>query len=849
MSPMFVRVVLFCSLLMLCACTMPPVTAAQVVHPAGVIKAADLQRAHENLQHYDWAKDYLAKLQKNTDYWLPQLTPEYLEHMIPDTTPGDSIYTPCPACRDLGKPYLPHGDWSWDPKHPDELKCNICGTVYPNPKYPEDVVLHTHWGKPQTLTFMGGKPFPVFAQKEDRPSMSGNIRARKVSFMASLLDNIGEAYALTGKQEYAKAAHDILLRFATVYPYWLVHEGYGEYADMDPQIAADHINDLPQDELVYPPNKPDRKLVTGYWSAGRAGATGMEGTFVRKVTSAYDLTCDAKNADGSAIYSDADRANIEKNLLLESTKLLFADKQINNKAVGNRCAAGIVGLVVGDPQLVRFGMEGFDLTVNSWFLPDGGTPESPAYAMMTLSGTAEFVQALRGYSDPSGYHDANGKRYDDFDPYHDTNYGKVWNAMFNTLQGNLLYPPFADSYKTTGIGANFAELMADNYLDRPQYLSLLKEVIHGDWSKVYAPAALYYGEPGRDTKVLSPLNLSSNILPDLRIGYMRSGIDGRESLLLLSASHWGNHHHEDSLNLYYWKDGEELLSDLGYLWDHPDKHMTARTLAHNVVLIDGKDQVTKGRDGDVEYFLNKPHVRAMRATSKAYANASVYERASTLIDHDNGHNYAIDIFWAQGGDTQDFVFHGPNQNFHIDTTKSPSSEKLYDFSNVQQIQQQSGTPWKIIWEMNPKMQFAAWNLPDENETSLIADGWGQRDSKNKDRGVTIPYIVRRSKGADLHSFVSGFEGYATGNPYVQKVTRLSVKGTPKGVVALQIDTNDSRDYLIASQNPGAISVTTPDGIIECNGKLAVLSVQDGKSTFAAIDSGELQLRGQVVKTD
>jgi hypothetical protein len=696
---------------------------------------------------------------------------------------------------------------------------------------------------------MGGKPFPVFAQKDDRPSMTGNIRARKVSFMASLLDNIGEAYALTGKPEYAKAAHDMLIRFAAVYPYWLVHEGYGEYADMDPQIAADHINDLPQDELVYPPNKPDRKLVTGYWSAGRAGATGMEGIFVRKVTGAYDLTCDAKNADGNAIYSDADRADIEKNLLLESTKLLFADKQINNKAVGNRCAAGIVGLVVGDPKLVRFGMEGFDLTVNSWFLPDGGTPESPAYAMMTLSGTAEFVQALRGYSDPPGYHDANGKRYDNFDPYHDTNYGKVWNAMFNTLQGDLLYPPFADSYQTTGIGANFAELMADNYPDRPQYLALLKEVIHGDWAKVYAPAALYYGEPGRETKVLSPLKLSSNILPDLKIGYMRSGDDGRESLLLLSASHWGSHHHEDSLNLYYWKDGEELLTDLGYLWDNPNKHMTARTVAHNTVLIDEKDQVTQGRGGDVTYFLDKPHVRAMRASSKAYANASIYERASTLIDHGQGHNYAVDVFWAQGGATQDYVFHGPNQKFHIDAPQNQSSEKLYDFTNVRQIQQQPAAPWKIDWEVNPKMQFTAWNLPSGNEISSIADGWGQRDKMNKDFGATIPYIVRRSTGADLHSFISVFEGHPTGNSYVQKVSRLPIPGNLSGVVALQIDTTDSRDYLIASQNPRTISIKTPDGAIECNGKLAVISVQNGKSTFATVDSGELRLNGRLVNTN
>ena len=849
MSPTIIRVFLFCSLLMVCVMATPSSYAAQVSHPAGVIKAADLQRAHANIEQYDWAKDYLAKIQKNTDYWMTNLTPEYLEKMIPDTTPGDGLYTPCPACRDLGKPYLPHGDWSWDPRHPDVLKCNVCGTVFPNDKYPESVVLHTKWGKPQTLTFMGGEPFPVFAYKQARPSMSGNIRARKVGFMVSLLDNIGEAYALTGKPEYAKAAHDILIRLATVYPYWLVHEGYGEYADMDPQVAADNIDNLPQDELVYPPNRPDRKLITGYWSAGRASATGMEGTFVRRVTGAYDLTCEAKNVDGSPVYSDTDRANIEKNLLLESTKLLVADKQINNKAVGNRCAAGIVGLVVGDPKLVRFGMEGFDLTVNSWFLPDGGTPESAAYAMMTLNGTAEFVQALRDYSDPPGYHDANGKRYDHFDPYHDTNYGKVWDGMFNTLQGDLLYPPFADSYQTTGIGARFADLMADNYPERPQYLSLLREVINGDWSKVYAPVALYYGEPGRDTKVLSPLKLPSNILPDLRIGYMRSGADGRESLLSLSASHWGSHHHQDSLNLYYWKDGEEMLTDLGYLWDHPDKHMNVRTVAHNTVLIDAKDQATAERGGDVKYFLDKPHVRAMRASSKAYPDAAVYERASTLIDHGERHNYAVDVFWAQGGATQDYVYHGSNQKFHIDGVQNPSTEKLYDFSNVRQVKENANAPWRMTWDLNDKMQFTAWNLPDGNETSAVADGWGQRDSKNKDRGVTIPYIVRRSSGADLHSFVSVFEGYSTGKSYVQKVSRLPIQGNPAGVVALQIDTNDSRDYVIASQKGDPIFVSTPDGMIEYNGSLAVLSMQNGKSTFATVQGGELQLKGQKVKSE
>ena len=51
----------------------------------------------------------------------------------------------------------------------------------------------------------------------------------------------------------------------------------------------------------------------------------------------------------------------------------------------------------------------------------------------------------------------------------------------------------------------------------------------------------------------TPLKLEDNCMPELRIGFMRTGETGRESLLTMSASHWGVHHHRDSLNLYYWK--------------------------------------------------------------------------------------------------------------------------------------------------------------------------------------------------------------------------------------------------------------------------------------------------------
>jgi len=655
-----------------------------VKHPATTFKAADLARARENIQRYAWAKSYAESVEKGAAAALPKLSAEYLEAMIPTTTPGDSLFTPCPSCRDQKKPWHPHGQWTWSADKPDELKCVVCGTVFPNEKYPESIVLEARRGN-QKLTFYGGDTFRIFSYATGRPSFTGNIRARKVSAMTGLTRRLAEAYALTQKPEFAEATRKLLLRFAAVYPNWLVHVGYGEYADMDPHVAAKNINSLPEPEMVYPPNAPDRRLHTGFWSAGRASGVGMEQGFVRAMTEAYDLTCEAKSPDGKPIFSDEERIRIERDLLLEGSVLLAAEKSINNKSVGGRMACALVGMCVGHPALVRFGLEGFMRTVDEWFLPDGCTSESPGYASMTLSGIEATAQMFRGYTDPPGYAPKDGKRIEGLDLYHGTSYAKVWKAMFNGLIGNLRYPPYADSYATSDLGARFVELMANNYPDEPQYLALLKEIAGPDLSKGYTSYAIYYREPGLESKPTPPLTLPDIVFPALRLGYLRTGADGRESCLLLSASHWGGHHHVDSLNLWYWKQGHELLTDLGYLWDHPKSGMTRRTFAHNLVMIDDREQETTNRGGEFHLFhadAQSP-VKVMEASSQAYPQAKLYRRTAALIDHGavwssarqgasatfrrpSGNSYVVDIFRVQGGQKRDYVFHGPNSNVQLD---------------------------------------------------------------------------------------------------------------------------------------------------------------------------------------
>ncbi len=804
---------------------------APVQHPSGAFKPADVARARENLQRYAWAKAYAAGLERTARNAAGKLTPDYLAAMIPETTPGDPKFTPCPACRDLGKPVHPHGLWTWRESAPDQLTCEMCRTVFPNEKYPETIALHTTWGKPQTLSFAGGEPFVIFGYKTGRPSFTANIRARKVGYMAGLARSLAEAYLLGGNADYARGVRALLLRFAQCYPGWLVHTGYGEFADMDPHVAAQRITTLPADELCPPPNRPDRKLHTGYWSAGRSSGVGQESGFVRRMVEAYDFTCTARDESGAPLYTDAERRTIERDLLLEGSVLLISDKAINNKSVGNRTAAALVGLCVGHPGLVRFGWDGFQQTMDDWFLPDATTSESPGYALMTLGNIWDMPQALRGYSEPEGYRGADGQRRVAVDLYHGTVYQRVWENCFKGLQGDLTFPAFADSYRTSALGANFVELMAANYPERPEYLALLKETCGSDLARGYAPLALYYREPGLEQKSAPPIVLPDWCPPELRIGHMRTGVDGRESLLLLSASRWGGHHHQDSLNLSYWKSGHEILSDLGYLWDHPQKHQTGRTLAHNTVLIDEKDQLTKERGGDVQFFRSSEHVKVMEASSQAYAGATLYRRTSALIDHGDGHSYVVDFFRVQGGGTQDFVFHASNAACEIvgaRTSPATGTDKLYDFTRVRAIE--GARVWRTTWQASPQLTGVAWASAQPGEQAFVADGWGQRDWRNSDFGATLPYIVRRTRGADAKTFVSAFEAYAGDTPFVRNVGALDAAG----VVA--IETTAGTDYVMTRLDAGELTVPGVAGASPLRGRFAVASVQQGKLAWTFVEN-------------
>ena len=800
----------------------------QVVHPAGTIKSEDIERARENIARHGWARDYAQKLEEDASRIVARVDDAYLETLIGYTTPG--AYAPCPACRAKGLPWHPNGQWAWDLAEPNRLTCTFCKTVFPHDDHPEEIAVHCKWGRGQTFTFVGGETFKCFGYLTARPSISGVTRARKVGHITGELHQLAIAHALTGRVEFARAAKAILLRFAEVFPEYLVRAGYGygEYAGMDPKIAAEHIDNLPEDELVYPPNEPDRKIWTGYWSASRIGSNGMDGGWVVRVSDAYCLTCTASD-DSGPVYSEEDRLRIERDVILEGSYLAACDTLINNKAVGNRAGAGVAGLVTGHPGLTHFGLDGFTRAVDDWFLPDGGSSESPAYAMMTMGGIRPFAFAFRDYTDPDGY--AGPQRLEQWNACRDTLYGDCWQDLVWNLQGDLHFPPSADSYRNTTISAGFADLLALAY-PTEGHVALLQEILDRE-SPGADHTAVFYRDPTLEEQTPSPVDLPLVVFPYLKMGHLRTGEHGRDSLLHLNAANHGVHHHYDGLGLYYWKDGHELLSDLGYLWDHQDKHETMCTAAHNLVMVDGRNQCGRNeRTGAFDLFSVTPTISAMEATSNAYGDEGVYRRTCVQMDHGEAGSYVLDIFRATAGNRADYILHGPNHDYRVNglplsEAADPSepvalNEEGPELTKLRQGGSAEG--WSITWSLAEGYTFQVLVPGNESEEVFLGDGWGQRDHTNTDVGATLPYVIRRVEGDGRpEAFVTVFAGCQGEQTLVRSVRVLALpENALDGTVAVAVDTRLGTDVVLTMLEPTSVTVSTDLGDLASNGRLAVV---------------------------
>ena len=757
---------------------------SHVRHPATIFSPGDIGRARENVSTHPWARRALETLLKRVEA-AGTVSRAWARTFVPSTTPYSPHFTMCPMCE-----FAPmHGAYDWNPGDPAHIRCKGCGTVFPNSEYPEDVVFESRFDPRQRITLYGGKSWQAYGYAAIHSSFSGHARIHQCRHAANTAEDLALAYALTGIRDYASGAATILKRFADVHPAYLVHSSYGDIADFDPKVAATRADNLPEDEWCPPGNEPNRKLHPGYWAVLRWGsAGGMEGTSLQKLILAYDLVAET--------LSDAEKRHIEHDLLLDSAVMLYSDDAINNKTGMNRCAVGLIGIVCGDPLLIRFGLDGFVRAVRDWWLPDGGTPESIGYAGMMLSGIWRIAEALKRYSDPDGV-DFPSAPLHQVDLYRWPRYRAVWQNMARPLLPDLNYPLLADNRLPCHLSAMFADILARNYPSE-NHRMLQRDVARKKRCYAGRIAQFWYGGNldaaaafYRQSAALpdEPPRFTDDLGPYLNIGTQRTGKKGNGSAVILYGADWKGHHHHDHLNLYYWKEGRELLTDLGYLWDMEDlRYGVNRTLAHNLVVVDGEEQASRGRRATFHLFSAFPRAKVMEASSNVYPGASDYRRTIATVGSGQD-EYIVDIFRVRGGKRHDWVMHGPDRSLTLSGMQTnPADDIVFDLKQIRNGR--SVSPWSAAWTSGKGTAFRMHVPACEAEQVFIGDGFGQR--KARDRGAAIPYIVRRrNNGAS--TFVTVYSaGDAVRSVRVSYLNRATL-----GAV-VEVTTNAGKDTLISA---------------------------------------------------
>ena len=626
-----------------------------------VFRDEDIVRAKENILKYKWAQDLEKSIISNANSKLKLYTDDFIKNMIPEITPSTTSL--CPNCVKKGLIWNSGGDWQWSANNPDKIKCRLCGMEFPNDEYPETIKRVSKWNSTQVITYVDMQEQKCINYNHCKASISGVIRGHKLTYMISNLETIAYSYQLTKNIAYANLIKKIYNRLASVFPSYLIYAAYiyNEYADCDPKYVAENIYNLTKDPSQncrmlksYEIEENPKELYTGFWSASRLGTNGQDGTYAYYLSFVYDLIKETCN--------DEEKNNYEKNILEQVAYLGLNDNSINNKAVYNFKGVALVGLAINNIQYIRFGLNQFIKAINEYFLKDGGTSESAAYSIMTIGGLNELGYAFKNYSDPEDYIPPEGEiKYKNFNSMVDTKYYESFQYLIWTTYSNYYFPSIADSYNTTKVSDKLIELI--NYCN-PVEKEFLKERMN-ESTPIYF--SLFLRNSEEENKTIDRFIFPDIVFPFLSQGFIRTGDYGEKSLIVLDASNYGSHHHQDSLNLVFWKEGHELLVDLGYLWDHVNASETRHTYRHNTVYVNDKNQITNGRNGSFSTFFNSSKIKIMQASSNAYKECDVYNRTIIQIEHGNNNSYFIDIFRVHGGRKRQYTFHGPNNNYILNS--------------------------------------------------------------------------------------------------------------------------------------------------------------------------------------
>ncbi|MCC6699446.1 MAG: alginate lyase family protein [Candidatus Hydrogenedentes bacterium] len=454
---------------------------------------------------------------------------------------------------------IPHAGGQWthwysckrdggalEAKSPTEHVCKVCGTVYTGWPY-DDVYIthrHHHW-----------------------------IRG---------MSDLGVAYALDPKPEYAERIKAILLEYASFYTTLPLHDKDGK----DTAKSKAHLFAQTLDESVA----------------------------LCQIAGAYDLVYDAP------CFTPDDHQRIETGFLRPMVETIQTnDMGISNWQSWHNAGVALAGFVLGDAALVEWavnGTSGFVFQMANSVTASGmWYEEAPSYHWYALSAHVYLLEAAARAG---------------MDLYTLPPVKKMFDAPQRQVFPDGTSPALNDSARTVIANQRDYYEVAFRRFQDPAYLPLLKTRDSVD--------ALLWGVDTLPTDQARTLALVSSNEPSEGLAILRDAT-GQTAVFFDYGPGTSGHVHPAKLGLILYAHGDERFVDPGHLpYGNPmHRGWFTQTLAHNTVVVNEESQTR--RSPKLLAFAATPDFSAVRAVCEGAYKGVVLDRTLCLAG-----NTVLDVF-------------------------------------------------------------------------------------------------------------------------------------------------------------------------------------------------------------
>jgi hypothetical protein len=682
----------------------------------------------------------------------------------------------------------------------------------------------------------------------------------KKLYMEEMATKTARLYAGTGEEKYARQTALILNRLAEVYPHYSLH-GIESWARFAPVIYD--IQPLPDPPGGLQPIPGLARELTGYnlwpplgkaaypFCAARRGDSGDNWFYAEMpghLALAYDLIAASAEVDRLSEELGVDvRDRIERFFRRTANHVRTFPIYLGNTEHYLIGGFAVIGRVIGEPEFVHDAFRRARLLLEYNFYPDGMWREgTPSYHQQTVPGLLRVMRdTLQGYSDPEGY-------VSPMDGLHLANLDPVGQLPF-VLEAQ------AAVGKMTMPSGYFA-------------------AIHDTWSQTSRGRPL--GSPPDEP-------LQTHLLWGMGHAVMGVGVGDSGTQVQLHFSGGYGHEHADTLGVVLYSHGKELLSDIGYT--HTSlRPFTRDSLAHNLVLIDGKSQRTRGDDPPADGYLVSWGVlgdllRFCEAGAEgAYPGlARLYRRAISLVALPGGGGYVVDIFRVKGGAKHDWRIHGSadeEQTLTASARFKPFPGSLLPsgvaFERWGKAEGQGGATevngHNILYGLfedlqsapadetfsatfscptadNPALQTTVLGLPGTTAyMGTLPSVRRAREDNEKVWDFRMPAVLLRREGPDLESTFAAVHLPYQGVPPLRSIRRVELAGTPADAVGLVCEGETFADYHLIGSHTDA-EMRAAQIPLSARARYAFVRTVNGQPTaMALVDGTEVRFREEAI---